>query len=186
MDTADARRRLAELDASLERTAAEILEVLSTDVPAFVQRTVRGAFVEFEGADDLADDALQAMKAETLETSASLRAELREALQPVAAWDWTGEQAPPSDAPDLTPHPGVSAVLGRVGSQVSDLLRRHGLADQEVTYHLPSYFVSGRLMKSLVESYWRILSERFLVQQVLAESAGTEQRDERAQRWDEA
>ena len=111
MDTDDARRELEQVEASHERTVSEILAVLSVDVPAFVQRTVRRVFTASERADQIQDAALTELKAGTLEASISLRDHLQTELGDPKAWAWDGPEPPPVGASDLSAHPRVAAAL---------------------------------------------------------------------------
>ncbi|MBI3726441.1 hypothetical protein HY251_21165, partial [bacterium] len=89
----------------------------------------------------------------------------------------------------LDPNPRVAAALARIGAGLAEVLARHGFPDAESakdSWKLPSYFVAGRFMKSLVESYWRNLSELVELTKLIDESSSRERKDRLSGKWDKA
>jgi len=188
-EAAEARRTLEQLEGRLRDDARRMAAVLAADVPAFVRRVVRRAFVEAPAADGLDDGAVARLKAETEAAAERLAGEVQAELGPLEAWLWREDAPPPAAADDLRPNPRVAAVLDRVEEAISGLLGGHGLPlppPAERAYALPTYFVAGEFMRSLVESYWRTLA---LHHELARDVAAADQEDERRRRearWDEA
>lgn len=190
-DASEGKETLAQLERRLRRDVADIGEVLRADVPLHVQRCVRTTFERSPRADDLDQAAVAALKAATQAASDAVRDDVLQALEGFEAWTWpSSEDKVPEDASSLRDHPGVAAVLDRVEVAVRALLSEHGFTDEDLgergVYRMPSYFVAGHFMKSLVANYWRALADYTELKATLqdAEEAGT--REERRARWDSA
>lgn len=187
----DARETLEQIEVRLQRDVGDMVRVLEADVPAFVLRAVRRAFEQAPEADDLSDDAVKTLKAETGELGKRLAAEVGEALRPFDAWRWDEGWPFPEPLPeDLAAHPRVEEVLRRVGAGVAELAQKHGLPavalGDDPGYRLPAYFVAGHFMKSLVGSYWRALADYEALRRSIAEADHADEREARAARWDRA
>lgn len=185
----DARETLAKLEERLQRDVRDMLEVLRADVPAFFKRTVKASFEEADTADALDDARVRRLKKDTDERALAVGNELARTLAPLDAWlRWDKPEPPPRDGKTLDPHPVVGPALAKVGDAVLALLESYGLPRHRdrATYRLPSYFVAGHYMKSLVESFWQSLS----LHHELRERAHTDEkqaaRAKRRARWDQA
>jgi hypothetical protein len=187
---AEARESLAKLEERLRRDARDMVEVLRADVPVWFRRTVKAVFEETDAADALDDATLKKLKAETDRRADEAARELTRTLEPFSAWRWTGAEPPPRDAKTLDPHPTVSGALGRVGDAMRELLEAHRIpraaVGERATYRLPSYFVAGHYMKSLVESFWQTLALHDELARRLAAGEQEDQRRARRARWDKA
>lgn len=187
---AEARESLAKLEERLRRDVRDMVEVLRADVPVWFRRAVKSIFEESDAGDALDDATLRKLKAETERRAEEAGQELARALEPFAAWGWTAATPPPRDAKTLDPHPAVSAALARVGEAMLGLLEAHrippAVVGERATYRLPSYFVAGHYMKSLVESFWQTLALHHELAQRLAAGAQEDQRRARRARWEKA
>lgn len=179
---------LAQFEDRLRRDVADMVKVLTADVPVFVERTVRKIFEQSAQADAMSDSDLAKLKKATGEASAKLGAEVERELEPFEVWLWEGSSVPTS--PDgLNDHPRVGAVLDRVGATLRSLLEDHGIpaADpKDANYRLPAYFVAGHFMKSLVANYWRSLADFHDLGTRLEEESRADERQRRSERWDNA
>ena len=183
--TREAAETLKQLEERLSRDVADMVKVLTADVPVFVKRTIRTAFERSDAADSLDDAAVKALKAATADASARLEAELQEKLTPIEVWTWGDTPVPVAPA-GLDVHPRVGPVLATVGEGVAAILEEHGLSHGPVSYQLPTYFVAGHFMKSLVADYWRVLADYHALSLRLQEEAQADQRETRRARWDSA
>jgi hypothetical protein len=184
----DARETLAQLEQRLRREVADMTTVLVADVPMFFSRAVRRAFERSPAADDLDDAAVAKLKAAAQEASQAQGARVGEELAPFEVWLPQGPVDPGQG--DLSGQPAVAAVLDRVGADLAALLTEHGLGAEvlgdEASYRLPSYFVKGHFMKSLVGNYWRALADYVALREQVQEESQADQRERRRARWDEA
>jgi hypothetical protein len=189
-DLEDAEETLRQLEERLRRDARDMATVLRTDVPTFVSRTVKTVFEECEQADSLDPTAVRRLKDDTAKTSQVLGAEVGDRLARFELWTWDRSDPPPRDARGLDANPEVASVLRRVGEAVLELLERHGIPRSAVgehgAYRLPTYFVAGHFMKSLVENYWQTLAMHHELRARIQSGAKDTQRKERRARWDGA
>lgn len=185
----EARETLAKLEERLRRDVRDMLEVLRADVPVFFRRAVKQAFEESDAADALDEAALRRLKADTERRADEAGRDLVSRLGPFEAW-LQAAPAPPKDARGLDEHPVVGPALGQVRAALRELLEAHGLPraadDERLAYRLPTYFVAGHYMKSLVESFWQTLSLHQQLASQLAAGAKDDLRQQRRLRWDQA
>src|SRR5262249_13735833 len=105
------------------------------------------------------------------------------------AWAWNARDPLPQEPKGLDANPRVHAALSKIGAELAAVLEKHGVPDAasaREAYKLPSYFVAGRFMKSLVESYWRGLNEHVELSRVIDEAGTKERRGKFEQRWEKA
>jgi hypothetical protein len=185
-----AEESLRNLDQKLAGDVGDMVRVLALDVPAHCLRAVRQVFLEHPHADGLDEAAVAALKQDTAHTSQRLGEEVSQQLADTALWRWEAAEPPPESPGDLDAHPHVGPVLGRIGPALEELVVRHGFpADSlgdRAAYRLPTYFVGGQFMKSLVESYWRTLALHHHLERRLQSANQAEARKRRQQRWDSA
>lgn len=194
MTTQDEQARAVERRTTVEEKARhdvrEMIEVLRADVPAFFQREARKRFVAHaDWAERLDDAKLAKLKKDVHAAAEQTAADVARALEPWDLWAWD-PRAPLPDSPRaLDVHPRVAPVLARIGAGLADVLARHGVPESETardSYKLPTYFVAGRFMKSLVESYWRNVQELVELGKLIDESSNRDRRERSAARWDKA
>lgn len=187
---AEERESLAKLEERLRRDVRDMVEVLRADVPVFFRRAVKAVFEETEAGDALDDAAVRALKADTDRQADEVGRALGLQLDSFDAWRWTAPGSPPRDAKLLDPHPTVGAALRHVGDALARLLEAHGIAaaalGDRATYRLPSYFVAGHYMRSLVEGFWQTLALHHELSSRVAAGAKAEQRKVRRTRWEQA
>lgn len=189
-EVAAANETLRQLEERLRRDVRDMVEVLRADVPTFVSRTIKAVFEESPAADALDDVAVARLKADTAATAKSLGQDTADRLARFELWTWEKSDPPPRDARGLDANPEVAAVLHGVGEAIVDLLERHGLprtaAGDRAAYRLPTYFVAGHFMKSLVESYWQTLAMHHELRSRVQSGAKDASRRSRRARWDGA
>lgn len=189
MDDREAREALAALEERLRRDVRAMLDVLRADVPVFFRRTVKAAFEESEEADALDDAAVRRLKAETERRADEVARDLVARLEPFEVWLEAG-QAAPRDARDLDEHAAVGPALKGIAAALREHLDAHGLRraaqDERLAYRVPTYFVGGHYMKSLVEGFWQALAQYRELASQLAAGAQDERRQARRSRWEQA
>ncbi len=185
----DLEERLRVVEEKIRRDAREIVEVLRADIPQFVRRQVRERFIAAGDFADSFDEArLKALKADVEETAARAEREIVPLLEEWGLWlDGARAVPPAAGRRDLAGNPEIHAGLQRAGAYVKEVLERHGFGDLaagDFPYKLPTWFIGGRLLVSLVESYWRNLEEYLAIREALRALREREQRAKRAERWD--
>ncbi len=188
-EQARAQERKAAVLEKLRHDVKEMLEVLKADIPGFYAREGKRRFLAaHEFAEKLDDRKIAQLKKDVQAAGEKVAAEVVRALEPQDIWMW--DRSPLPDAPKtLDPNPRVASALARIGQGLAEVLSKHGLPDAESakdSWKLPSYFVAGRFMKSLVESYWRNLQELVELTRLLDESSSRERRERLGNKWDKA
>ena len=182
--------RRTTVEEKIRHDVREMLEVFRADVPAFFQREARKRFVAHtDWAERLDDAKLAQLKRDVAAAAERAASEVVRALEPWELWAWDPRTPFPDSPRTLDPNPRVAAVLARIGASLAEVLERHGVPESESAkdaYKLPSYFVAGRFMKSLVESYWRNLQELVDLSKLIDESSHRDRRERSATRWDKA
>lgn len=178
------------VEEKLRHDVREMLEVLKVDIPGFFVREAKRRFLGApEFAEKLSEDQVAGLKRRIQESGDLTAADVVRALEDPLVWSWDPNAPLPESPRSLDPHPRVGAVLSRAGLGLSQALAQLGFPDAESAkdaYKLPSYFVAGRFMKSLVESYWRNLQEQVELTKLIDESTGRERREKLTRKWDDA
>ncbi|HBP20449.1 MAG TPA: hypothetical protein DEA08_21990 [Planctomycetes bacterium] len=189
-DPIAARQTLAQLEDRLQRDVSDMRQVLVTDVPTHVVRVVRSTFERSSRADEMGAPAISALKQATQELAENLAGEVGAALEDFEAWTWPSDEAFPADPSGLRDHPRVAEVLDRVEVSIVALLEQHEVPIKDLAgrgaYQIPSYFVAGHFMKSLVANYWRALRDYEELRNKVVEAEHSDVRSARRKRWDSA
>jgi hypothetical protein len=181
------QERLRVTEEKIRRDANEIVDVLRLDFPKFVDRVVRERFIAAPSADKLGDEDIKAIKDDIRRAGENASAEIIPALQDPALWLNIATVPAASDRHDLRGNDTIESRIQKVGAFVREVLRRHklGAGDaEEVAYKLPTWFIGGRHMKSLVKSYWDHVEEYQAIKGELRARNDGEQRGKRLARWD--
>lgn len=176
------------LEEKIYRDGQEIVEILRADLPKFLERQVKALFMEaFEFSEKLSDDQIKKIKQDVADTGA---AAVLEILPPLTAKEpWIA--AEPSSSAELVDNRVVWGHVRKIGDYLVELLQRRGFPlskpeELRSSYRLPTWFVGGRLSKSIVESYWRNLADYHELQQAIRAKGADERKKALRGRWDEA
>jgi hypothetical protein len=180
---------LDQFDARLAELGARIGRLLAADVRSFFPQTVRDRFTDASAlADAMDDDALAALKADTVTAAEALAATVEQRLSPATAW--LGAASPPKDAPgtpSLATHPPVAEVISEIERTVAAFLHVRGLgADAPVAYRLPMRFIDGENLATLTMNLWKAVQRRQEHRAKAGAAANAAAHGERRRRWDEA
>lgn len=180
---------LDQFDARLAELGARIGRLLAADVRSFFPQTVRDRFTDAPAvADAMDDDALAALKADTVAAAEALAADVEQRLSPATAW--LGATPPPKDAPgapSLATHPPVAEVIAEIEHTVAAFLHARGLnADSTVAYRLPMRFIDGENLATLTLNLWKAVQRRQEHRAKAGAAANAAALGERRRRWDEA
>lgn len=189
-DPVAARQTLTQLEERLQRDVSDMRQVLVTDVPTHVIRVVRSTYERSARADEMGAPAISALKQATEELAQTLAGEVGAALTDFQAWTWPDDESFPEDPSGLRDHPRVAEVLDRVEVAIVALLEQHEVPIKDLAgrggYQVPSYFVAGHFMKSLVANYWRALRDYEELREKVSEAEHSDLRDARRKKWDQA
>jgi hypothetical protein len=188
-ELARAVERRKSVEEKLRHDAKEMTEVLRSDIPTFFVREAKRRFVGWAEGEKWSDDQLKRFKTEMKAAGDKAANDLAQALASWDAWAWDTRNAFPENPTGLEANTRVWGRVRKVGEELANLLERHGLPDPGAAkdaYKLPAYFVAGRFMKSLVESYWRGLAEHAELGRFIEESSSKDRREKLSERWDRA
>jgi hypothetical protein len=162
-------RLRAQIDAAERRLrddAARIIRLVEEDFPAYLGREIKARFVSApEFAEDMAPETLGSLKREIEDEGKKAAVEIAGALQDPALW--IVDIDPPDGRPfDLVDLPEVWQRATRIDGVLERLLTKYrfpsdGPGGFRVDYKAPTWFVSGTLLKTLLETYRAHLKERF-------------------------
>jgi hypothetical protein len=171
--------------------AARIVRLLEEDFPAYLRREIKARFVNAPGfADDMAPETLGSLKREIEDEGKKAAVEIARALGDPALWivDIAPPHGRPLDLPDL---PDVWQRVTRIDGVLEQLLTKYhfpsdGSGGFRVDYKAPTWFVSGSLLKTLLEAYREHLKERFGLREAV-DKLEVERRTKRLDlKWDAA
>lgn len=188
----DLAERIRVIEDKVQRDAREIVEVLKLDFPAFVERQAKERYTHAPHGFTLSKDELRAAKAAVAEAGRKAAAEIIPDLESPALWLDDRVRVPPvGERRELRAHAGAHTIIQRIGGYLREALAASGFPNLDEVdfadlYRLPTWFISGRLLVSLVESYWRNLEEWQALKQTLGAMRDQTGRAQRADDWDEA
>lgn len=183
-------QRLEVVRAKISHDAGEIVAVLGVDFRQFFEREAKRRYV---ASDDLtlSPDQLRALKQGAVAMGQRAVAEEIPDLEQWEQWVDAVADVPSGDGRRLLDgNSHVAACLSRVGLLLQELLSEHGfdLGDEDfaAAYSLPTWFISGRLLVSLVESYWRNVAEYRELSGALTSLQSQTTQQQRSEAWDQA
>ena len=184
------RERLAVLDEKIKKDAREIIEVLRVDFPSYIEREIKRRFVNSPGfSEGLSDETIKQIKQGIAAQGEKVVQEVIPALEDWEIWFPMEEEDLKSETNDLKDNPRVWGHIQKVGAYVYEIFQKHGFpgveeSDYRDAYSLPTWFIAGRLIKSLVEAYWRNMHEYRSLNSVLTKLGEKEKKEHLAERWD--
>lgn len=171
-------------------SAEDARRILAEDLPAFVVREVKKAFLASPAfADSLSDEVVAAIKAEGVRAGREGAEAAMAALAGQDPWLAGVEQLADNEAAaTFEDNPAVWAAVESISAVVVNILERHGFPPPDggfdVTYRQPAFFVGGRHMKSVAEHYWRALREMRELQLRREQLSASARAEELGRRWD--
>ncbi len=170
--------------------ADDALRILEGDLPAFVAREVKKAFLaSARFADSLSDEVIGAIKADIQRTGDEAARSAVCALQGQDPWlAGVDRLSVNEEASSFEDNPVIWAAVSPVEAATVGLLERHGFPEPDggfdVRYRQPAFFVGGRHMKSVAEHYWRALRDVREMRRRRDQLAASARAEELSQRWD--
>ena len=169
--------------------ARDAVSVFRVDLPLFVEREVKKAFIaDPDFGEALSDEQLRALKQEIAARGQARAAELFEALE---EWElWMQGVRHVDGARSLEAHEDLWIIVDRISEVVRDILEEHGFPEQswkktEIHYRQPTWFIAGLLMTTVAEKYWQKMKEWAEVKRELEELDIENRRKALKRRWAE-
>jgi hypothetical protein len=185
MDTPNSAELIEEekkLEEELWVVINEIRSVLETDLPAFVERELKKAFLNnTEHADHMSDDQIKQLKMDISEQGSQAATSVLEEIRDKALWFDAGS------GKSIADNGALWAKVNRICDAVDSLKSDYGFPEEEkaTVYKAPTWFIDRLYLPTLSERYWRLLEQRTaLVTQKLS-AQNHDSQNERAKRWNE-
>lgn len=188
----DLEESIGVVEAKIKRDAREIVNTMKADFPRFLERQARELYTSAASGFKLDAEALARVKASLAEAGERAVGEIIPELEDWSLWVETDTAIPPEgERRDLRANPRVHQAIQKIGGYLEEVLESYGFPGLEKLdfsdmYRLPTWFISGRLLISLVESYWRNLSELRALRTTLESLKEDEGKRERGAEWDAA
>jgi len=156
--------RLSVVEEKIRRNADEIVSVIAADFPEFLSREIRAAFVQNPAfADTKSDDEIRTIKRNLATVSARVQEELVPKLKERDIWFPEPGRELRSPSADLKDNPQAHDRIQGVGTYLKEILVKAGFPGaaeaKPPAYKLPTWFIGGRLLVTLVEAYWQSIEE---------------------------
>ncbi len=187
IDNPDIEEKADLLREKILRDSQELTEILAEDLPKFLERQVKARFLDaFEFSDALDESQVKAIKDDVAATGQIAIDEIIPALKEDDIW----LNAHAGDEKLLEDNEAVWAEVQKICGYLAELLGRHSFPPSEQpvddSYRLPTWFVGGRLCKSIVESYWRNVEDYRVLQKAIHTRGANERKKKLLAKWDAA
>jgi hypothetical protein len=185
-------KTLEQLDELLEnhksKLSAQILEIvdlITGDLPDFVLKTVRHAFIEdVNFSEQKSDEELSTFKKHVSEFGQSLSSELRQSLL-ADMNNWWGQQVSAENSgKSLDGNTAIKNKLNTINQKIAEFIQSEHLQPVEINYKTPARFIEGKYLPGMVEKYWKQLQDLRAVEAKRAELDFEARKARLAQRWD--
>ena len=169
--------------------ADDARRILEGDLPAFVAREVKRAFLASPSyADSVSDEVIAAIKADIQRTGEQAALTATAALDDETWLAGVNHLSADDEAASFEDNPAVWSAVSPIEAATLALLERHGFPEPpggfEIQYRQPAFFVGGRHMKSVAEHYWRALRDVRELRRRREQLAATARAEQLAQRWE--
>ena len=167
--------------------AAEIKALLAEDLPRFLEREIKKAFITHtDFASSLSNERLKSLKAEIVkrgpEAADAVLATLTDDL-----WlaDSSGDD---DDRKSISENEPLWERISVISETATTLMAEYGFptGDEPVEYRPPTWFIGRRYLPSLSEKYWRHVRELAEASTQIGSIVTEVSKSELTKRWDEA
>lgn len=141
-----------------EQTIADIVRLLEADIPRFITKRTREAFLAnpaVSGA--MGSDAVRALKSGAAELGGRAAARVRDEVA-IDSAPWSAGPTETGTPKTLDEAP-VWASICAFEADLGALLEGAGLPASGLSYRAPVFFIEGRYFPALAENYWRLRAE---------------------------
>jgi hypothetical protein len=182
------RRHRAQIDAAerqIREDADRIVGVLQEDFPVYLQREIKARFVSApDFADAMPAETLAALKRDVDDEGTKAAADIAGALRDPALW--LADVELPDGPFELTHLAGVWQQATRIDVVLEGLLTKYRFpsAGARAQYKAPTWFVSGTLLKTLMEAYRTHARERARLRRTVDELEAKRRTMQLGLKWD--
>ncbi len=169
------------------QVAGEIKALLADDLPKFVERELKRAFVNDPSfAAGVTDDILRKLKKDVAEKSKAGADKILAALADDALW-FPADSGADDERKSIDENTALWAQVNTICEVVTALHEAHGFPHEAepAAYKPPTWFIDRRYLPSLSEKYWRHVRELSEAQGQIDNIATEESRHALSIRWDE-
>lgn len=184
--------RLVELNDSIEAVKSqlrlqieELVDVVSGDLPGYVLKAVRRAFIEdVEFAEKRTDAELADFKDRVAEFGQKLSDETRAALMADMETWWGAGVDHQLVGKTLEGNAKIWSILVEIGDKTLAFIEREGLKAIALTYATPARFIDGKYPPGMIEKYWSHLATLRGLEEELLLASEASRKTRQASRWD--
>lgn len=184
---AELEQHAAILRERILQIAAEVKALLGDDLPRFVERELKRAFIGSpEFASTIDNDGLKRIKAAIQSRGEAGTKRILAALEDDALW--FPESPGDDDARrSVADNKALWDVVSTISDDVNAILEEFGFPPgaEPVAYKPPSWFIGRRYLPSLSEKYWRHVRELAEARAQIGSIRTEVARSELTRRWDE-
>ena len=182
---AELEQRAVMLRRRIHQVAEDVIELLREDLPLFVERELKRAFVSSpEFASEMSDEKLAALKRDIRSKGEEGRDAVLARLADEALWfpDASPEEARNS----IAQNSALWAAVSTVCDVVTGLREAYGFPTPEnpIQYRPPTWFIGRRYLPTLSEKYWKLVGELIEIEGKMADVRDEASQTELAARWD--
>ncbi len=184
---------IAELEqqAALHRSrvlevAAEIKALLAEDLPKYVERELKRAFVSApDFAATLDDETLRSLKEAIRSRRQSRTGEVLAALDLEDQW-FPADATADDERKSISENEPLWTTVNAICDVVTELRQEYGFpaASEPIEYRPPTWFIGRRYLPSLSEKYWRHVTELAEVESQIGAINDEVSRADLTARWD--
>jgi len=171
--------------AKLRLQVEALCEVITEDLPGYVLKKVRAAFVnDVDFAEAKTDVELVALKQNIADFGVALSERVQShLLSDMEDW-WGPDISLEAAGKTLNGNHMVWRKLEAIGTDIEKFIVDAGLEPMSVQYKTPAYFIDGKYLPGLIEKYWAQLAALRAVEEELALTEQEARKTRQASRWD--
>ncbi len=182
---AELEQRSIMLRRRIQQVAEDVTALLSEDLPLFVERELKRAFVNNpEFAKDMSDEKLQTLKDDIRTSGQSGKERILQQLS--ADSIWFPSAVPEESRHSIAQNSALWATVSGICDDVVELQEKYGFPPPEtpIQYRPPTWFIGRRYLPTLSEKYWKLIGELLEVESKVADVIDEASKSELSQRWE--
>lgn len=180
------------LDIEIEKSKAQlkpqieaICDVIVNDLPNFVLKQVRAAFIEdVSFAESKKDEELVELKARIAAFGQTLSSDIHQRLlSDMDAW-WGDAVSIEKTGKTLEGNDQIWNILSEIKPRLTQFIQGEGLVAVDFKYATPARFIEGKYLPGMIEKYWAQLTALKALQNERIEADREARKTKQATRWD--
>ena len=162
-----------------------ICGIIAGDLPNFVLRQVRLAFIEdLAYAQSKDDEALRALKGRIAAFGRVLSEEIKTSLLSDMALWWGQNVSLSQTGKTLEGNTGIWQILSGIPERILAYIRKEGIVPLDIVYTTPARFIEGKYLPGMIEKYWVQLAALRALEDALQAAELEAGKAVQASRWD--